>query len=332
LSFAVDGREAREQVDQGTRAEGIEVSKDGPYRVVGGIPVTDGNGAELARPSGASTEHYSLCRCGQSRNKPFCSGMHWSVNFSDPPPPEEPTVFQWAGGFPALLRVTKLFYAKYVPADPLLAPLFANMSPDHPERVASWLSEVFGGPSYYSDAYGGYSRMLGEHLGKCLTEAQRDRWATLMYRAANEAMLPNDAEFRAAFVSYIEWATRLALENSQSTARPPEHMPMPRWWWVCNSTPGARVSALAEPAAEDAVVLPADDEPVSYQAHIKGLFRVRDRDSMRFAFDLWSYVDVRKHAEDILTRVGNGSMPCDGAWPQEKVRAFQRWVEDGKPE
>jgi truncated hemoglobin YjbI len=34
------------------------------------------------------------------------------------------------------------------------------MSPDHPERVAAWLSEVFGGPKFYSERYGGYSRMI----------------------------------------------------------------------------------------------------------------------------------------------------------------------------
>jgi CDGSH-type Zn-finger protein len=33
---------------------------------------------------GASTEHYTLCRCGASRNKPFCDGSHWTVEFRDP--------------------------------------------------------------------------------------------------------------------------------------------------------------------------------------------------------------------------------------------------------
>lgn len=33
---------------------------------------------------GASTEHYALCRCGASRNKPFCDGSHWEANFQDP--------------------------------------------------------------------------------------------------------------------------------------------------------------------------------------------------------------------------------------------------------
>jgi len=50
---------------------------------------------------------------------------------------------------------------------------------------------------------------------------------------------------------------------------------------------------------------------------------------MEKAFDLWSYDDVRAHASDILVRVENGSMPCDGAWPAERVDVFRRWVDGG---
>jgi CDGSH-type Zn-finger protein len=118
LSFAIDGHEAREQVDQ-EREPTIEVSKDGPYRVTGGIPLEDAQGDAVERNEGASLEHYSLCRCGHSRNKPFCSGRHWDVGFLDPvPDPEhEPTLFEWAGGFPALTRMTRIFYSKYVPQE-----------------------------------------------------------------------------------------------------------------------------------------------------------------------------------------------------------------------
>ena len=50
---------------------------------------------------------------------------------------------------------------------------------------------------------------------------------------------------------------------------------------------------------------------------------------MRFAFDLWSYDDVRHNADGILARLEDGSMPCDGAWTAEQVDAFRRWVEGG---
>jgi len=335
LSYAIDGREAREQVDQATREPGIEVSKDGPYRVTGGIPLTDPDGNPEPRAVGASTEHYSLCRCGQSQNKPFCSGMHWYVNFADPVPGPDatPTLFEWAGGFPALLRTTRLFYSKHVPADPLLSPLFAEMSADQPDRVAAWLGEVFGGPSYYNDRYDGDPRMLSQHVGNCLTEAQRARWVALLSQSAEEAGLPADAEFRSAFVSYLEWGSRLAVENSQTDSRPPQHPLTPRWDWGTAGPPGQRISAPATAtAAEPEPELPAADEPVSFERHIKALFRARDRQSMRFVFDLWSYDDVTAHAADILKRVRSGSMPCDQTWPPKKVAVFARWVEIGTPQ
>jgi CDGSH-type Zn-finger protein/truncated hemoglobin YjbI len=333
LSYAVGGREAREEVDQ-QRPPLIEVSKDGPYRITGSIPLENADGEAEARNQGASLEHYSLCRCGQSKNKPFCSGMHWTVHFSDPPfPPDDrdPTLFEWAGGFPALLRMTKIFYGKYVPEDPLLSPLFASMSPDHPQRVAFWLGEVFGGPKAYSDTYGGYERMISQHLGKQLREKQRARWVQLLSRSAEDSHLPADPEFRAAFVAYLEWGSRIALENSQLEAHPPPHMPVPRWWWVCDATPAARPSALAPIEEAPTVTLPKPDEPISFAEHIKPLFRDRDRASMRFAFDLWSYEDVGAHADAIYQRIEQGSMPCDGSWPADWIDAFKRWVDSGKP-
>jgi hypothetical protein len=59
------------------------------------------------------------------------------------------------------------------------------------------------------------------------------------------------------------------------------------------------------------------------------MFRQRDQQSMSFAFDLWSYHDVRTRAADVLSRLKDGSMPCDGAWPADKIDVFQRWIDSG---
>ena len=244
--------------------------------------------------------------------------------------PEEPTLFEWAGGLPALTRMTKIFYERHVPQEPLLAPLFANMSHDHPERVAAWLGEVFGGPAHYSERYGSYERMIGQHIGKALREEQRAAWVRLLTQAADEAGLPDDPEFRAAFVAYLEWGSRIAKENSQPGAHPPPHMPIPRWGWVNDATPGSRVSALAPPEEAAAPELPGAEDPVGFGAHVRPLFREMDRASMKWAFDLWSYDDVAKHAEGILARLQAGTMPCDGAWPPERVEVFRRWTAEGR--
>ena len=73
------------------------------------------------------------------------------------------------------------------------------------------------------------------------------------------------------------------------------------------------------------------DEPISFEQDVRPLFREHDRDSMRRAFDLWSHDDVARHGDAILARLRDGTMPCDGAWPDEQVALVQRWVDAGTP-
>jgi CDGSH-type Zn-finger protein len=75
LSYAIDGVEA----EAPQRPPMVTVTDNGPYAVTGGIELT---GVKFGE--GASTEHYTLCRCGASKNKPFCDGSHWDVGFKDP--------------------------------------------------------------------------------------------------------------------------------------------------------------------------------------------------------------------------------------------------------
>ncbi len=66
-----------------------------------------------------------------------------------------------------------------------------------------------------------------------------------------------------------------------------------------------------------------------FASDIRPLFRERDRSSMTFLFDLWNYDDVRSNAADILAITEAGEMPCDGAWPADRVALFRRWIEGG---
>ena len=71
------------------------------------------------------------------------------------------------------------------------------------------------------------------------------------------------------------------------------------------------------------------DTPIAFAADIKPLFREKDRDSMKSAFDLWDYADVVRHAQAILHALSSGTMPCDGAWPAGHVARFQGWIDGG---
>jgi CDGSH-type Zn-finger protein len=75
LSYAIQGLET----EPPPRPPMVTVTDNGPYVITGGIELV---GVRFG--DGASTEHYTLCRCGASRNKPFCDGSHWDIGFKDP--------------------------------------------------------------------------------------------------------------------------------------------------------------------------------------------------------------------------------------------------------
>jgi CDGSH-type Zn-finger protein len=74
LGFIRDGVPYRGE----EREPEIFVSHNASYYVRGGIEL---EGEPMNR--GALREHYALCRCGQSKNKPFCDGSHWYAKFTD---------------------------------------------------------------------------------------------------------------------------------------------------------------------------------------------------------------------------------------------------------
>ena len=78
LSYSIDGIEYRDPKEQ--RDPILTVLKNGPYYITGGIDLI---GENIEFGEGASKEHYTLCRCGASENKPFCDGTHRTINFKD---------------------------------------------------------------------------------------------------------------------------------------------------------------------------------------------------------------------------------------------------------
>jgi hypothetical protein len=83
----------------------------------------------------------------------------------------------------------------------------------------------------------------------------------------------------------------------------------------------------------EAVEATGEREQLSFERDIRPLFRERDRSSMLNVaqFDLWERDDVAERSGEILERLENGSMPCDEAWPEERVALFRRWVDAGRP-
>jgi len=77
LSYSIASTE--HLVRGGDRIVGF--APNGPYVLRGGAELES---TELLE--GGTTDHFALCRCGQSKNKPFCSGAHWGVQFDEDAP------------------------------------------------------------------------------------------------------------------------------------------------------------------------------------------------------------------------------------------------------
>jgi hemoglobin len=140
------------------------------------------------------------------------------------------SLYQWAGGEAAIRRLMDCFYDR-VEEDDLLSPYFpGGVREEHRAHVATWWSEVLGGPAGYTDELGGYENMLARHRG--LDHARGAASLRVADQlAADDADLPDDPEFRSALIAYAEWGTRLAMHNSQPGAEVAEHAPVPRWGW-----------------------------------------------------------------------------------------------------
>lgn len=161
-----------------------------------------------------------------------------------------PTLYQWIGGADALDKLTAEFY-KRVKMDPVLRDVFAGMDERHPQFVAAFIGEVFGGPEAYTVERGGHAHMIGQHLNRHLTEPQRRRWMALLQDAYDDLELPADPEFASALVAYFEWGSRLAVLNSQPGVQVEKSATMPKWGWGVPGGPYVPDRAVNEVSKKD---------------------------------------------------------------------------------
>ena len=141
------------------------------------------------------------------------------------------TLYEWAGGEEAIRRLMDAFYDR-VEGDELLSPFFpGGVNEEHRAHVTAWWCEVFGGeldtPRSSADTRTCSRTTAGSGSPPSSGSASR------RYSASQQTTqrLPDDPEFRSAFVAYVEWGTRIALHNSQPGAEVIPHAPVPRWGW-----------------------------------------------------------------------------------------------------
>jgi hemoglobin len=141
-----------------------------------------------------------------------------------------PTLFDAAGGAPAMLALATGFHARCL-ADPLLEHPFSHLgNPDHVRRLADYWGEVLGGPPLFSAHHGGHTAMLRMHANQSDEDPFTPRFREVFDEAV-AATLPDDPALRAALHDYMAYATAEVSAVFPAAATVADALPMPRWTW-----------------------------------------------------------------------------------------------------
>ena len=140
-------------------------------------------------------------------------------------------MFDFAGGEPAFRRLAAAHHERCL-QDPVLNHPFSHPGhPQHVERLASYWAEVFGGPPHYSQSCGSNSEMLALHTSTGAEDDLGRRFLDCFVAAADDADLPDDAEFRGGLRAYMEWAVADMLSYAPLGSTAPSGTAVPRWTW-----------------------------------------------------------------------------------------------------
>ena len=148
-----------------------------------------------------------------------------------------PSLFEHAGGEEGLHRLETTFYASVL-AHPLLQPLFGAGKPEHVDHLTAFTAESFGGPDRFTKELG-FGHLIAVHRGLHITEEQRQRFVYLYLAALDAAGMPDDAAYREAVRSHVEFGSQVAMQNSNATSDDELHplREVPRWTWEGDDDP-----------------------------------------------------------------------------------------------
>ncbi|MGC2168867.1 MAG: hypothetical protein WA580_07185 [Acidimicrobiales bacterium] len=143
---------------------------------------------------------------------------------------EPESIYDYVGGDSAFFALACALNDRCL-ADPVLNhPLSRPNHPQHLERLAAYLAEVFGGPPGYS-ALGGHSAMLEQHAGTGADDDLAARFLACFDQAVKDAQFPDNPELRGVLHDYMAWATSEVNDYSPVGVRAPLGLAMPHWSW-----------------------------------------------------------------------------------------------------
>ena len=142
------------------------------------------------------------------------------------------TVFEAAGGSDGLCRLADAWHHR-VMADEVVAHAFSHgFHPQHVERLAAYWAEALGGPTTYSDSYGGETKVVKMHSGNGEHEEMDRRAIACFDQALADVGLAGGAILRQVLHDYFAWATTTTMAHYHRSADDvPNDLSIPHWSW-----------------------------------------------------------------------------------------------------
>lgn len=145
---------------------------------------------------------------------------------------QRPSLYEYAGGAPALLRLAAAHHQRCLDDPDLNHPFsHADLNPDHVSRLALYWGEVLGGPPEFTRTCGTQTRVLRLHAQTGAPSEMGTRFLECFVAAQDDAGLPDDAEFRAALRAYMTWAVDDVMAYAPHGSVVPPGQATPRWSW-----------------------------------------------------------------------------------------------------
>ena len=147
------------------------------------------------------------------------------------PNQEAETLYEHAGGEPAIHRLEGIFHAKVL-ADPVLKPLLGNGRPEHVDHLTAFTAESFGGRIVSRANW--VSPIDRRSSAPRNTRGPAPEVRRLVHGGVRRGRsMPNNERFRASVRSHVEFGSQVAMQNSDAKTNDDLHplREVPHWTW-----------------------------------------------------------------------------------------------------
>ena len=142
------------------------------------------------------------------------------------------TVYEAAGGDEGLLQLAEAWHDQVMADEVVSHPFRHGFHPRHTERLAAYWAEALGGPTTYTDLYGGETSMVRLHSRNGPHEEMDQRAIACFDQAMTDVGLSRSEPVRAVLHDYFAWTTTTAFARyPESSDEVPEGLSVPQWSW-----------------------------------------------------------------------------------------------------